>query len=347
MAMNHSMAESSSSYQPVPRSQGIMQPLSTILDSFPQSILLSDDPPSSLLNDEATFEQITRRLRLASSGSGEDDLCRWIYDTFQSNISNLQLVILSFVPTIAGVYLSRSVSSKETLAGFEAVFLSLYSHEMVNRGAEPVTVRLPNVQISSSVESSKGTGKGKRIATEPDLTEAILSPILEPCSTIRSTRRAWIVSIALDLYYSKISLMPIFSKLEFCKISIAWSGRAGLLINQDESNKEQEDQELNKFINRVPLTWELYQPILRILGHCLLGPTLSEELKEASLKAVKCVYARAMKEFEVKAILVSRSLVKLGKMMEEPIPEPSFSSGSGGDVSASEIEAMQATILTR
>ncbi|XP_078152298.1 uncharacterized protein LOC144547506 [Carex rostrata] len=315
----------------VSRAQPVVASLSLILGPIADSIQCSDNPALSLLHNQTICQDIMCRLRLTTSGSGTDELCRWLYDTFQSNISDLQLVVISFIPILTGVYLCRTISSKETLAGFEAVFLALYSHEMVIRGGEPCTIMIPNMCISGSVESGKATGKGKGVATETEAIpiEVVLSPALEPYSTVRATKRGMIISVALDLYYNNISVMPVHSKIEFCEFCISWAGREGswgsveLSSSREEENENgEENKEGHKEkCRQVPLPWELFQSMLRILGHCILGPTNSGELKEKAFKAAKCLHARAMKDSNSKAILASRSLIRLGDMVEEMVPE--------------------------
>ncbi|KZV24792.1 hypothetical protein F511_34765 [Dorcoceras hygrometricum] len=68
---------------------------------------------------------------------------------------------------------------------------------------------------------------------------------------------------------------------------------------------------------RIPLPWELLQPILRILGHCLLGPLGVDEVKDAASVAVRRLYARASHELVPQAILATRSLIQLDKRARE------------------------------
>jgi hypothetical protein len=44
----------------------------------------------------------------------------------------------------------------------------------------------------------------------------IISPALEPQSTVKSTKRAVIVGVALELFYKRIILMPSKAKLDLC-----------------------------------------------------------------------------------------------------------------------------------
>lgn len=64
---------------------------------------------------------------------------------------------------------------------------------------------------------------------------------------------------------------------------------------------------------RILLPWELLQPLLRILGHCLLAPAPlnNQEVKDAASVAVRRLYARASHDLAPQAILATRSLVQL------------------------------------
>ena len=64
---------------------------------------------------------------------------------------------------------------------------------------------------------------------------------------------------------------------------------------------------------RIPLPWELLQPLMRILGHCLLAPhpLITEEIKDAASVAVRRLYARASHDLDPQAILATKSLVQL------------------------------------
>lgn len=161
-----------------------MKALSEILPSFPSSLLSSEDPSHNLLNNPEISSQITQLLRKPDSGAGDNSLCRWLYDTFQCAKPDLQLVVLKFLPHIAGVYLSR-VPLRKPLAGFEAVLLALYSHETAFRNGQAVTVNIPDLCHSSVYHESKAGAKNN--VTELNL--AVISPGLEPYGTVRSTRR--------------------------------------------------------------------------------------------------------------------------------------------------------------
>lgn len=83
--------------------------------------------------------------------------------------------------------------------------------------------------------------------------------------------------------------------------------------NGHQCNGEEKESGRTSRGSRVPLPWELLQPVLRILGHCLLGPLNPQEVKDAAFMAVRCVYARASHDLVPQAILATRSLIQLDK----------------------------------
>ncbi|XP_059663539.1 uncharacterized protein LOC132309232 [Cornus florida] len=303
------------------KSERAIQSLSPILTSIPPPLLSADNPAFSLLHDPDVASQISALLREPDSGAGENNLCRWLYDTFQTSDTSLQLVVLRFLPIIAGVYLSR-VALRKPLAGFEAVFLALYAHETAFRNGQSITVNIPDLSHSSIYHETKQTTT-KNSSMELNL--GVISPTLEPHGTVRSTRRARIVGVALELYYSKISQMPIDSKIDFCQFCEVWAGQDGNIymdgiddkmgeseVSELGGEKDEKDKGVKE--GRIPLPWELLQPVLRILGHCMMGPTGSKELHEAACAACRSLYARSLHDINPKAILATGSLLRLGKI---------------------------------
>ncbi|XP_061350372.1 uncharacterized protein LOC133295548 [Gastrolobium bilobum] len=290
--------------------------LSTLADS--------DRPALSLLSSPAAYSAISASL----SGSESDPLCHWLYDTFLSSDPHLRLVVLSFVPLLSGLYLSRIHSEHSpSLAGFEAILLAIYAYETKIRAGKPLLVTIPDLSHPSIYHSPLRKPPPSAATTPPSV--GIISPPLEPQSAVKSTKRGCIVGVALHCYYSQISHMPSWSKLEFCRFSAGWAGQdcpcrtefdpVGNDVNGEIEIEELEIEMGNLQIleaeakkgDRIPLPWEILQPALRILGHCLLGPLNSQDVKDAASYAVRCLYARASHELVPQAILATRSLIQL------------------------------------
>ncbi|CAD5335782.1 unnamed protein product [Arabidopsis thaliana] len=328
---------------------GDVTPISSLADS--------DRPALSLLSSRAAYSLISNSLCNPASGSGSDPLCQWLYETYLSSDPPLRLVVLSFLPLLVGMYLSRIHSSDSTslpsLSGFEAVLLAIYAAEVKARAGKPILVHIPDLSQPSLYHTPRN-GVDKSRDSNPTASVGVLSPQLEPQIAVKSTKRASIVGVGLQCYFKEISQMPAWSKLEFCKFSASWAGQdcdCKEKIDEDEDKvlaltngfgdsssfngssgrsleieedfdrlaiRENEEQLSSNGGGggvgrgvRIPLPWELFQPTLRILGHCLLSPLNTEDVKDAASNAVRSLYARASHDLNPQAILATRSLVNL------------------------------------
>ncbi|KAJ7968163.1 Hyccin [Quillaja saponaria] len=313
----------------------------------------SDRPALSLLSSPVAYSAISDTLSSPLSGSGSDPLCHWLYDTYLTTDSHLRLVVLSYLPLLSGLYLTRihttssDSPSLPSLAGFEAVLLALYASETKSRAGKPVLVTIPDLSQPSLYHTPRGKPSPDGVnQSRPKI--GVLSPPLEPQLAVKSTKRACIVGVALDCYYKQISQMPSWSKLEFCQFAAAWAGQdcsckrdfdatdieiSGFSdgrVLEDGDEIEDVVEEMGRMViqkdgftselskgSRIPLPWELLQPTLRILGHCLLAPLNSQDVKDAASVAVRCLYARASHDLVPQAILATRSLIQLDKRARE------------------------------
>ncbi|XP_073099849.1 uncharacterized protein [Elaeis guineensis] len=351
------------------------------------SLADSDRPARSLLDSPDAYAAVSAALSAPLSGSGDDPLCQWLYETFQSSDPDLRLVVLSFLPLLSGLYLSRVVATsaahQPSLAGFEAVLLALYSTEVKARAGKPLLISVPDLSQPSlyhfprppaTTAGPRGSAASAppRPAAQPSI--GVLSPPLEPQIAVKSTKRACIVAIALDCYYKTIALMPGRSKIDLCEFVASWAGQdcscrfelddepnlsctsspfsspeirnffeddggvgnaaveMGRLGIQERPNGHQcngEEGGRASRGSRVPLPWELLQPVLRILGHCLLAPLNPQEVKDAASMTVRCVYARASHELVPQAILATRSLIQLDKSARRAAKAPMMAGTPG------------------
>ncbi|XP_034701206.1 uncharacterized protein LOC117926236 [Vitis riparia] len=335
-------------WESISKARARIHALSSILSSPSPSISSladSDRPARSLLQSPDVYDAVCSSLFSPQSGSGPDPICQWLYETFQSSDPDLRLVALSFIPLVSGLYLSRVVDSRAaSLAGFEAVLLALYASELKARGGKPVSISIPDLSQPSLYHTPRS--RPSSMAPTGHFI-GLASPPLEPQSEVKSTKRACIVGVALDCYYKQISQMPSWSKLDLCRFAAAWAGQncpckaefdrdedaeidgfseirvlegdevegcvedvGKLRIAEERSNSGSEGA-------RIPLPWELLQPTLRIIGHCLLAPLNSQDVKDAASVAVRCLYARASHDLLPQAILATRSLVQLDKRARE------------------------------
>ncbi|KAL5562947.1 hypothetical protein UlMin_032694 [Ulmus minor] len=337
-------------WESIAKARSHIHSLSSILDPSLSSLADSDRPALSLLSSPDAYAAISSSLSSPLSGSGSDPLCQWLYDTFLASDPHLRLVVFSFVPLLSGLYLSRvhSLSSDSpslpSLAGFEAVLLALYSSETKARAGKPVLVSVPDLSQPSLYHTPRNKiNSSPALQSRPSV--GVLSPPLEPHIAVKSTKRASIVGVGLDCYYKQISQMPAWSKLDFCRFVADWAGQDCSCQQQFDDEPEitgfseirclengngidEVVEEMGQMViengggssgnleskgSRIPLPWELLQPALRILGHCLLAPLNSHDVKDAAAVAVRRLYARASHDLVPQAILATRSLIQLDK----------------------------------
>ncbi|KAL1534324.1 hypothetical protein AAHA92_30512 [Salvia divinorum] len=365
----HSSDPMHSWWESISRARSRIHLLSSLLPSAPHhdplsSLADTDRPARSLLLSSPAYSSISAALSAPTSGSADDPLCRWLYDTYLSSDHDLRLVVLSALPLLASVYLRRihhpAADAPPSLAGFEAVLLALYSSEAKARNGKAVTVSIPDLSQPSLYHAPRNAKSASPNSNPTRPSIGILSPPLEPQMAVKSTKRACIVGVALDCYYKQISQMPRWSKLDFCNFAAVWAGvdcpctsdldgKPENFIDKnerrwsdngfgDDDEIRVESDEIDRVVERVrdleiengdsteigeeedlriPLPWELLQPVLRILGHCLLGPLNVDEVKDAASVAVRRLYARASHDLVPQAILATRSLIQLDKGMRE------------------------------
>ncbi|MED6223717.1 hypothetical protein PIB30_076792 [Stylosanthes scabra] len=284
----------------------------------------SDRPALSLLSSPAAYSAVSSSLQ----GSASDPLCHWLYDTFLSSDPHLRLLVLSFLPLLSALYLSRIHHHYDpsSLAGFEAVLLAIYAAETKSRAGKPLLVTIPDLSQPSIYHAPL---RKPSAAVDKPSSVGVLSPPLEPHVAMKSTKRATIVGTALHCYYAQISQMPSWSKLEFCRFAAGCEieieevaeemGNLNLQIQKSEFDLDsnRDNGEGSQKGDRIPLPWEILQPVLRILGHCLLGPLIPQEVKDAASFAVRSLYARASHDLVPQAILATRSLIQLDNRTRE------------------------------
>ncbi|KAJ6947690.1 tetrapeptide repeat homeobox like [Populus alba x Populus x berolinensis] len=332
-------------WESVSKARSRILSLSSILPSHPSSssfslssLADSDRPAISFLSSPEAYSHISSSLSSPLSGSGSDPLCQWLYETYLSSDPNLRLIVLSFLPLLSGIYLSRihssDSSSAPSLAGFEAVLLAIYSSEVKSRGGKPVVVQIPHLSQPSLYHIPRNKPQKSQVQAP---STGVLSPPLEPQIAIKSTKRPVIVGVALDCYFKHISQMPSWSKVELCRFAAAWAGQdcacqdkfdesddadyflegRNVMISSNEIEDNSGISESEPKGVRIPLPWEILQPLLRILGHCLLGPLNTQDAKDAASVAVRRLYARGSHDLVPQAILATRSLIQLDKRTRE------------------------------
>ncbi|CAK9277703.1 unnamed protein product [Sphagnum jensenii] len=320
--------------------------LAKILDHFDILTLSqeSQNPAKDLLDDEHVADLICYRLAESTSGRGNDEMCQWLFDTYQTEDMELQAVVLRFIPTLCGLYLPHAVSCPdEPLAGFEAVLLALYATELRARNGAPLLINIPSLSQPSPYHTPHKTSRSS--AQLQQVGE--VSSALEPQVAIKSTKRASIVGVALELFWRRIVVMPLKAKLDLCHYAKVWAVQgcswvndvdaiskltilpsqsistsqpeAGVVVSTPDSPTAANYHEVGEFqypgdqldAPRVTLDQDILRPIFKVLGHCLMGPTSPPELRAAAVDAACALYVRASHALNPEAILASRSLLRL------------------------------------
>ncbi|KAJ6704504.1 HYCCIN RELATED [Salix viminalis] len=241
-----------------------------------------------------------------------------------SSLFSLGLIFLGFTLP-SPPQLLRSLGSK-------LFFFAIYSSEVKSRAGKPVTVQIPHLSHPSLYH----TPRNKLHKSQPQAPSVgVLSGPLEAQIAVKSTKRPVIVGVALDCYFKHISQMPAWSKVELCRFAGAWAGQdcacqdkfnehddADYFLEERNMMMSSSESEDNLGITeskgvRIPLPWEILQPLLRIIGHCLLGPFNTQDAKDAASAAVRRLYARASHDLVPQAILATRSLIHLDKRTRE------------------------------
>ncbi|KAL2320024.1 hypothetical protein Fmac_028993 [Flemingia macrophylla] len=179
-----------------------------------------------------------------------------------------------------------------SLADFEALLLAFYAAETKSRNGKPIVVTIPDLNHPSIYHAPLHKPQSQS-QSSPSL--GLISPPLEPQPAVKSTKRPTIVGVALHSFFSQISHMPAWSKLHFCQFAAVWAGADCPCRNDLDQTLDFDNLIPQAQAQRIPLPWEILQPSLRILSHCLLGPLnpTSPDVKDATSVAVRCLYARA------------------------------------------------------
>ncbi|KAG0627005.1 hypothetical protein M758_2G167200 [Ceratodon purpureus] len=209
-----------------------IQALAHVLGDFDSydALLESERPAKDLLDDENVADNISRRILQPASGKASDQLCQWLFDTYQTQDPGLQLVVLRFVPILCGEYLRRVTTCLDKpLSGFEAVLVALYGAETKARGGKPVMINVPDLGHGSLYHSPP------RTIGSPQPHVEMISPAMEPQTSVTSTQRAVIIGGALELFCKRIISMPSRAKLDLCHYARSWAVKGCSWSNEVET----------------------------------------------------------------------------------------------------------------
>ena len=111
-------------------------------------------------------------------------------------------------------------------------------------------MNVPNLSLPSVYHEAKAPINNNSI----ELNLVVISPSLEPHGIVRSTRRARVVGVALELYHSKIYHMLVGSKIDFCDFCVVWAGQDN---NDDRDLKKESESNGLKEGTCIENSWSL------------------------------------------------------------------------------------------
>ncbi|KAL5568378.1 hypothetical protein UlMin_024953 [Ulmus minor] len=250
--------------------------LSSILDLSLSSLTNFDHPSLPLLFSPDAYAAISSTISSPLSGSGSDPPCHCLY--------------LSRVHS-----LSSDSPYLPSLASFEVVLFALYSSETKARAGKPILVFFPNLSQPSLYHTPRN-----KINSNPTLQSR---PFI-----VKSTKRASIVGVGLECYYKQISQMPT---CQDCSCQQQFddeseiTGFSEIRCLENGNGIDEVVEEISQLV--------IENSGLRILGHCLLAPLNSHNVKNSATVAVQRLYARASHDLVSQAILATQSLIQLDK----------------------------------
>nr|XP_043630072.1 uncharacterized protein LOC122601375 [Erigeron canadensis] len=281
--------------------------LSTLLitptNSNPITPLLNTHHPSlSLLTSHSSYDAVSSSLPTLSN---------WLYDSFHSSDQNLKLFVISLIPIISKTYLS---SPPLSVFGIEPILLAISNSSKSADQNGPISIPDLSQQSIYHIPFSVSDNTQKVFK--------FLEPDIDPHWSVSPNKRAEVVGSVLGCYYKHISVIPEWSKIDFCKFVSGWAGQDCGCKFEFGSKCDGNSDNLNSGKDKIELPWEILQPVLRILGHCLLGPINGNEVKDAASNAVRCLYDRVSHDLVPSAILATRGLIQLDMRRREGVKKP-------------------------
>ncbi|EXB55318.1 hypothetical protein L484_017230 [Morus notabilis] len=246
--------------------------------------------------------------------------------------------------------LSTDSPSLPSLAGFEAVLLAIYAAETKSRAGKPVLVSVPDLSQPSLYHTPRQKIAGSKNSVgvlSPPLEPQIAVKSTKRACIVGVALDCYYKQISQMPAWSKLDFCRFAASWagQECTCEKQFddddddesvvSSRVSeirYLENGDQTDDVVDDiaqlriengggrsgsssggENLDSKGSRIPLPWELLQPVLRILGHCLLAPLNSQDVKDMAAVAVRRLYARASHDLVPQAILATRSLIQLEK----------------------------------
>ncbi|KAN0040745.1 hypothetical protein ACTFIV_003281 [Dictyostelium citrinum] len=185
---------------------------------------------SLFLESESLFQSILNSILLDTFGSKNDIICKWFYSWYNLNCISSKKFVLSFLPALMWVYLTKSHPTNNFLMGLESCLICIYNQEYIKRlGKEKVfnapTLSLPSYIYKSDELFLNGNNINGNSLTETalklittQLKPVVLDKLLPRIEFITSANRIILLKTIQSVYTQNILLLSMFSRVIFCEM---------------------------------------------------------------------------------------------------------------------------------
>ncbi|KAN0040680.1 hypothetical protein ACTA71_009018 [Dictyostelium dimigraforme] len=186
---------------------------------------------SLFLESESLFQSILNSILLDTFGSKNDIICKWFYSWYNLNCISSKKFVLSFLPALMWVYLTKSHPTNNVLIGLESCLICIYNQEYIKRlGKEKIfnapTLSLPSyIYKSDDLFSNSGGNINGNSLTESalklittQLKPIVLDKPLPRIEFITSANRIILLKTIQSVYTQNILLLSMFSRVIFCEM---------------------------------------------------------------------------------------------------------------------------------
>ncbi|KAM9988919.1 hypothetical protein ACTFIY_004973 [Dictyostelium cf. discoideum] len=189
---------------------------------------------SLFLESESLFQSILNSILLDSFGSRNDIICKWFYSWYNLNCISSKKFVLSFLPALMWVYLSKSHPTNNVLIGLESCLICIYNQEYIKRLGKEKVFNAPTLSLPSYIYksddlflNSSGIANNNNINTLTENALKLLTTQMKPVildkplpriEFITSANRIILLKTIQSVYTQNILLLSMFSRVIFCEM---------------------------------------------------------------------------------------------------------------------------------
>ncbi|KAK5581682.1 hypothetical protein RB653_001719 [Dictyostelium firmibasis] len=187
---------------------------------------------SLFLESESLFQSILNSILLDSFGSKNDIICKWFYTWYNLNCISSKKFVLSFLPALMWVYLTKSHPTNNVLIGLESCLICIYNQEYIKRLGKEKVFNAPNLSLPSYIYKSDdlflnsvGNINGNSLTESAlklintQLKPVVLEKPLPRIEYITSANRIILLKTIQSVFTQNILLLSMFSRVIFCEMT--------------------------------------------------------------------------------------------------------------------------------